>query len=101
MPCVSASHTRIVHECPPHRVILSAGFTQSGSSWLKLSTTTATWNDAKQACENMDVVSFTARLVVIKSQTKQNEVDNYLKQMNAGKNPILRLNITCGPNWHF
>ena len=49
----------------------------------------------------MDVGPFTARLVVIKSQTKQNEVEDYLEQIGASKNPNHILNITCRPNWHL
>ncbi len=61
-------------------LFFSAGFKKSGSSWLKLVTTTVGWHDAKQGCEDMDVGSLSARLVVIKSQTKQVEVENYLNQ---------------------
>ncbi len=72
----------------------SAGFTKSGSSFLKLVLTKNKWNAAKEACENMVVGSFRARLAVIKSQTKQNEVENYLRQTGVGsKNSNLILNI--------
>ncbi len=64
--------------------ILSADFAKSGSSWLKVSKTKVPWNISKEACENMDVGSVRGRLVVIKSSTKQIEVENYLKQVRAG-----------------
>ncbi len=51
---------------------------------MKVSKTEVSWDIAKQACENTNIGLLRARLVVIKSSTKQIEIENYLKQVRAG-----------------
>ncbi len=39
-----------------------------------------TWPEAKQACEELG-----SQLVIIKTETKQNELEDYLNQLNSRK----------------